>query len=97
MQNGLEIDGEQLNRIETKLERIFEVVVEARNMRAFYTIEEFAGRVGTATYTVREWCRQRRIHAQKQNSGRGKHQAWVISHEELERYRREGLLYSKTP
>ena len=50
------------------------------------------GILGKAEFTVREWCRRRRIHAQKRRSGRGKFCSWVISHEELQRIQREGLL-----
>lgn len=42
--------------------------------------------------TIRYKPRLGRIHAEKRNSGRRAHPAWVVSHAELERYRREGLL-----
>lgn len=43
-------------------------------------------------FTVREWCRLGRIRAEKGQSGRGAFPAWVIAHQELLRYQREGLL-----
>lgn len=58
----------------------------------WYDIDEFARLVEKAPFTVREWARLGRIHAEKRRSGRGAHPAWVVSHRELERYRREGLL-----
>ena len=51
--------------------------------------------LGKDEYTVREWCRHRRVNAQKRRSGRGKFQEWVIAHAELERFQREGLLPPK--
>lgn len=66
--------------------------VERCESKAWYSIEEFARLVGREPFTCREWCRQRRIQASKKRSGRGAHASWAIAHEELERYRREGLL-----
>jgi hypothetical protein len=61
-------------------------------VKAFYTVDEFGAIVSRASFTVREWARLGRIHAEKRTSGRGKYQEWVISHEELIRYQRHGLL-----
>ena len=55
-------------------------------------LEEFAQLLGKATFTVRAWCRLGRIRAEKRLSGRGAFPAWCISHQELLRYQREGLL-----
>ena len=74
------------------LERIEALIVEQKAVKDWYTTEEFAALVGKAEFTVREWCRLGRVAAAKRRSGRGKHCAWVISHDELRRYRREGLL-----
>jgi hypothetical protein len=43
-------------------------------------------------YTVREWCRQRRVRATKRACGWGDSKDWIVSHEELTRLRNEGLL-----
>jgi hypothetical protein len=75
-----------------KIEAILSVVVERQTVKDFYEVEEFAKLVGKSSFTCREWCRLGRIRARKKNSGRGAHTAWAISHEELQRYRREGLL-----
>jgi len=79
---------ERLERIEAMLV----VLVERQTVKDFYEVEEFARLVGRAPFSVREWCRHGRIRASKRHSGRGAHPAWVISHEELQRYQREGLL-----
>jgi hypothetical protein len=57
-----------------------------------YTVPQFAERIGKDEYTVREWCRFRRINATKRPTGRGQTKDWAISHAELARYRNEGLL-----
>jgi predicted site-specific integrase-resolvase len=81
--------------LEERLERIEQLLttlVERETLKEWYDTEEFARLVGKAEFTVREWCRLGRVKAQKRQSGRGAFPAWVISHEELLRYQREGLL-----
>jgi predicted site-specific integrase-resolvase len=82
-------------RLREKLERIeslLALLVERQQTKEWYTTEELARLLGKAEFTVREWCRLGRIRAVKRQSGRGAYSAWVISHEELLRYQREGLL-----
>ena len=79
---------ERLERIEAALA----LLVRERTAREWYTTEDVARIVGKAEFTVREWCRNGRIRAEKRISGRGAFPAWVISHPELLRYQREGLL-----
>lgn len=79
---------QRLARIETMLAAL----VERQAVKDFYEVEEFAASVGKACFTVREWCRHGRIHAEKKLSGRGAHFRWAIAHAELLRYQREGLL-----
>jgi hypothetical protein len=81
--------------IETRLERmeaLLRSLVEREAVKEFYEINEFAHLIGKSEFTVREWARYRRIQATKRKSGRGPHKQWVISHDELMRYRRDGLL-----
>ncbi len=80
--------SQRLDRIEAALLRL----LERETAREWYTTDEFARVVGKAEFTVREWGRHGRVHAAKRQSGRGASQAWVISHHELLRYQREGLL-----
>jgi hypothetical protein len=82
---------ERLDRIE----QLLAALVERQTVREWYTTEQFAQLVSKAEFTVREWCRHGRVRAEKRNSGRGAFPAWVISHDELLRYQREGLLLRK--
>lgn len=79
---------ERLARIEAKLTQL----LERQAVKEFYTPEEFARLVGREAFTCREYCRLGRIRALKKASGRGKHASWVIPHDELLRFQREGLL-----
>lgn len=90
---------ERLDRIEAtvdeKLEAIgrkLDLLIQRESVKDWYSTDEFARLVGKAEFTVREWCRLGRVRAEKRGSGRGAHQAWVVSHAEVLRYRREGLL-----
>lgn len=67
-------------------------LVSARQIKEWYSTEEFARLVDRNEFTVREWCRLGRINAKKLRSGRGPHASWTVGHGELQRYRREGLL-----
>ena len=76
----------------SNIERMLAALVEQQQSKDWYDIDEFARIVGKAPFTVREWARLKRIRAEKRKSGRGAYAAWVVSHTELLRYQREGLL-----
>ena len=82
---------ERLDRIEDILRRL----AQERVAQKFYSTADVAKLVSKAEFTVREWCRQRRIHAEKRPCGRGNSQEWMISHDELLRIQAEGLLRPK--
>jgi hypothetical protein len=83
---------ERLERIESLLAQL----AERESVGDWYSTDEFARLVGKAEFTVREWARLGRIRAEKRRSGRAAYAAWVVSHAELLRYRREGLLPLRT-
>jgi len=85
-QIGLLIEG--LGRVEAALT----LLVKERTVKDWYSTEEVSQILGKAEFTVREWCRHGRMKAEKRRSGRGPHPAWVISHTEVLRYQREGLI-----
>jgi hypothetical protein len=78
----------RLDRIESLLAQL----VDRERTREWYSVEEFARIAGRAAFTCREYCRQGRINAVKKESGRGAHTSWAVSHAELLRFQREGLL-----
>jgi hypothetical protein len=80
---------ERLERIEAALAWIYH---GQSTVKEYYSTAEFGALVRRAEYSVREWCRTGRVNAQKRFDGHGRHKAWAISHEELVRFRREGLL-----
>ena len=71
---------------------LLETLVAQRPVREWHSTQEVATILGKSEFTVREWCRNRRIQATKKKSGRGAHAAWSIPHAELLRYQQEGLL-----
>lgn len=84
-----------MTTVEQRLERIEEMLVRLvsqQTVREWYSTDQVAQLVGKSEFTVREWARLGRIHAQKARSGRGSHEGWRISHAELLRLQREGLL-----
>ena len=80
-----------------KIESLLTSLVERQSVKNHYEVEEFARLVGKAPFTVREWARLGRIKADKRMSGRGAFASWVISHDEMLRYQREGLLPQLRP
>ena len=81
----------RLDRIEAKLDELAAQTVA----KEWYTTAEAARLLGNSEWTVRDWCRLGRVRGEKKGSGRGKYQSWVISHTELIRIEREGLLPPK--
>jgi hypothetical protein len=75
-----------------RIELLLTSLVERAAVKEHYDIDEFARAVGKAPFTCREWARLGRIKALKKGSGRGRYQSWVVTHDELLRYRRDGLL-----
>lgn len=82
---------ERLDRIEDILRRL----AQERVAQKYYSTADAAKLLGKADFTVREWCRNHRIRAEKRSCGRGNTQEWMISHEELARIQAEGLLCPK--
>jgi hypothetical protein len=80
-----------------ELRAMLKILVERQTVKPFYEIEEFAKVVGRSCFSCREWCRLGRIHAEKKLSGRGAYARWVVSHAELLRYQKEGLLPIQRP
>lgn len=79
---------ERLERIEATLSRL----VCQKLVKEYYSTSEVAEILERAEFTVREWCRLGRVHAEKRLTGRGNSQEWIIAHEELTRIQNEGLL-----
>lgn len=78
----------RLRRIEALLERL----VGREATQEYYSTADAAFLLGRSDYTVREWCRLGRVHAEKRACGRGPSRDWKIAHAEIERVRAEGLL-----
>lgn len=92
LSNGLEEIAARQARLEALLAEIRDGMESSVPRKEFYTTAEAAAVLGKATFTVRQWARLGRIHAEKTHSGRGLDAEWRISHREIERIRNEGLL-----
>jgi hypothetical protein len=81
-------NDERFDRIEEMLQQL----IELRTVKEYYSTAEVAKLLGKAEFTIREHCRLGRYNAEKRKTGRGRSLEWMISHEELQRIRNEGLL-----
>ena len=84
-----------VKRLEQNQKEILDRLEELREpapSRETYSPTEAAEILGKRPYTVREWCRLRRIKAKKRACGRGGAAAWEITADEIERIRNHGLL-----
>lgn len=79
---------ERLDRIEVALAAL----LENRQVQDWYDTKAVATILGKSAYVVREWCRLKRVRAEKRACGRGRNREWMISHKELMRIKSEGLL-----
>lgn len=87
--------AEALSRVMERLasvEATLAQLLEQKRIQDWYSTADVAKLLGKAEFTVREWCRFQRVHAQKRPCGRGLSQEWMVSHAELQRIRNEGLL-----
>ena len=75
-----------------KIEESLRCLLKEKVIKSSYSTTDVAKILGKAEFTVREWCRQRRVRAEKRQCGRGNSKEWMISHSELERIQAEGLL-----
>lgn len=78
----------RLNRIERQLSELQRSIANAKPSKEWLTTAEFAAEVGRAEFTVRGWSSRGRLKAGKTENGR----EWRIHRDELDRYRRQGLL-----
>jgi transposase len=84
-----------MNQVQDQLAQVMatlNLLMVKHAIKDWYSTQEVAQLLNKSAYTVREWCRNQRVRGEKKNSGRGKHQSWVISHQELLRIQKEGLL-----
>ena len=80
-----------------KIETPLASLVEQRTVKEWDPTAAVATILIRAEFTVREWCRLGRVHAEKKKSGRGVAGEWIVSQAELTRVKNEGLLPDPRP
>lgn len=83
---------DQLDRIESLLR----FMADTQQRKDWYSCEEFSRLVSLAPFTIRKYCRDGRLAAQKRGIRRGQADEWVLSHAEYLRFERDGLLPTQT-
>ena len=83
---------ERLAQSELLVQEVRDLLKNQKPQKDWYSVAELAALLGKAEFTVREWCRLGRVHANKRQCGRGDSQEWIVSHEEMTRIQNHGLL-----
>ena len=92
MSTYIENSLDDLHRKIRLIHAMLEKLLAERTDRDWYDIDEAALVLGLDPWTLRNYCRLGRVHADKKRSGRGRHKSWIISRAEIQRVQREGLL-----
>ncbi|MEZ6136977.1 MAG: helix-turn-helix domain-containing protein [Pirellulaceae bacterium] len=92
IREGIYMQDQVLRRLDQIEQLLLQVLKSKAAIQDFYSTSDVAKLLRRAEWTVREWCRLGRVHAKKRMSGRGIAKEWMISHQELERIKSEGLL-----
>lgn len=69
-----------------------EQLVTTQTVQDHYSTEEFARLTGLEARTVRDYLNENRLNGEKKRSGHGRSKTWAVPHQELLRFRKEGLL-----
>lgn len=82
-----------IHEIKKDIEKLMQMVKanQVPMQKEYYSVKEVAKIIGKAEFTVREYCNNKRIIAEKKDSGRGISNEWKISHAELHHYLNHGL------
>ena len=89
------LDMQEVCRRLQQIQEALDLLIKQRPTKDFYSTDEVAEILGKAPFTVREWARMQRVRAEKRLCGRGRSREWMVSKEELERIRSQGLLPRK--
>ena len=84
--------AQRIEVIESTVKEIRDLLANPAPKRDSYSVGEVAIMLSRAEFTVREWARLGRINASKGDTGAGPTQQWIVTAEEVERIRNEGLL-----
>jgi len=88
---------EKIEKLLHEIKLMLAQLLSQRPVQEWYDTTAAAQELDRERYTVCEWCREGRCNATKRKSGRGKSKEWMISHEEIQRLKSEGLLPRKQP
>ena len=91
MHEVVQLNG-RIQELEGTIAELRDLLFSQKTVKESYETKEVAQLLGRKPYTVREWCRLKRINAYKAMCGRGCEEEWRITHEELMRIQNEGLL-----
>jgi hypothetical protein len=81
-----------LSKVDARVNQLHGGLEPFAARKEWYSIAEAAAQLSKAEFTVREWCRLKRVNAHKRECGRGGKREWMIADKELERIRNKGLL-----
>ncbi|MEM9410265.1 MAG: helix-turn-helix domain-containing protein [Planctomycetota bacterium] len=82
----------QIADLESTIAELRNLLISQKTIKDSYDTKEIAQILDRKPYTVREWCRLKRINAYKAQFGRGAEEEWRVTHDELVRIQNEGLL-----